>query len=142
MSIGLEAWPSQMDVDARKLEKVLSNRVGNALKFTPSGGKVSILTRNGSTGNLVIEVSDNGIGIAGDSLTRILSPFEQGDTSIHPRYGGVGLGLSIANTLTSALGGTLEIESDGPGRGSKFTVTFATESTSAAKGMAQDTIQP
>lgn len=141
MILRLEAQPSQIYVDALKLEQVLSNLVGNALKFTPTGGKVSILTRNGPTGNLVIEVSDNGIGIAGDSLTRILSPFEQGDPSIHPRYGGVGLGLSIADTLTSALGGTLEIESDGPGLGSKFTVTFATQDPSAAKENAQETIQ-
>lgn len=142
MVLRLEAQPSQIHVDAPKLEQVLSNLLGNALKFTPAGGKVSILTRNGPNGNLVIEVRDNGIGIAGDSLTRILSPFEQGDPSIHSRYGGVGLGLSIANTLTSALGGTLEIESDGPGRGSKFTVTFATEDPSAATKRAQGTIQP
>ncbi|MGI8955761.1 MAG: sensor histidine kinase [Chthoniobacterales bacterium] len=135
----LEAQPSQIHVDALKLEQVLSNLVGNALKFTPAGGKVSILTRNERTGDLVIEVSDNGIGIAGDSLTRILAPFEQGDASIHPRYGGLGLGLSIANTLTSALGGTLGVESDGPGRGSKFTVTFAEGDSSSAKDRVQNT---
>ncbi len=137
----LEAQPSEIHVDALKLEQVLSNLVGNALKFTPTGGRVSILTRNGPTGDLAIELSDNGIGIARDSLTRILSPFEQGDPSIHPRYGGVGLGLSIANTLTSALGGTLGVESDGPGLGSKFTVTFAAGDPSSAKEWAKDTIQ-
>ena len=138
----LEAQPSHIHVDALKFEQVLSNLVGNALKFTPTGGKVSILTRNEPIGDLVIEVSDNGIGIAGDSLTRILSPFEQGDPSIHPRYGGLGLGLSIANTLTSALGGTLEVESDGPGRGSRFKVTLAARDSGSATESVQDTIQP
>ena len=124
IDLRLEARPSHIRADALKLEQVLSNLIGNALKFTPKGGKVSIVTRNEPGGKLVIEVSDTGIGIPADALSRIFSPFEQGDSSIHPRYGGLGLGLSIARTLMKAHGGTLEVESAGSGRGAKFTARF------------------
>ena len=120
----MQARHSHIRADALKLEQVLSNLIGNALKFTPKGGKVSIVTRNEASGKLVIEVSDTGIGIPADALSRIFSPFEQGDSSIHRRYGGLGLGLSIARTLTKAHGGTLEVESEGRGRGAKFTARF------------------
>ena len=122
IDLSLKARQSHVQADAAKLEQILSNLVGNALKFTPTDGQVSILTRDESSGELVIEVTDNGIGITPDALSRIFLPFEQGDPSIHPRYGGLGLGLSIARTLTSAQGGVLEVKSDGVGQGSKFTI--------------------
>jgi signal transduction histidine kinase len=124
IDLRLEAPHSYVRADPGKLEQVLSNLIGNALKFTPEGGKVSIVTRNEESGRLVIEVSDTGIGIPADALSRIFSPFEQGDSSIHSRFGGLGLGLSIARTLIKAHGGTLEVESEGSGRGAKFTARF------------------
>jgi PAS domain S-box-containing protein len=124
IDLRLEAPRSYIRADSDRLEQVLSNLIGNALKFTPKGGKISIVTRNEESGGLVIEVSDTGIGIPADALPRIFSPFEQGDSSIHRRYGGLGLGLSIANTLIKAHGGALEVESEGSGRGAKFTARF------------------
>jgi len=124
IDLRLQARHSHIRADSGKLEQVLSNLIGNALKFTPQGGKVSIVTRNEASGKLVIEVSDTGIGIPADALSRIFSPFEQGDSSIHPRYGGLGLGLSIARTLVKAHGGTLGVESEGLGQGAKFTARF------------------
>jgi signal transduction histidine kinase len=124
IDLRLEAPHSYIRADALKLEQALSNLIGNALKFTPEGGKVSIVTRNEEGGRLVIEVSDTGIGIPADALSRIFSPFEQGDSSIHSRFGGLGLGLSIARTLIKAHGGTLEVESEGSGRGAKFAARF------------------
>ena len=124
IDLRLEAPRSYIRADALKLEQVLSNLIGNALKFTPEGGKVSIVTRNEASGKLVIEVSDTGIGIPADALSRIFSPFEQGDSSIHRRYGGLGLGLSIARTLIKAHGGTLEAASEGLDKGAKFTARF------------------
>ena len=120
----LAARQSLIQIDPDKLEQVLSNLIGNGLKFTPRGGKVSIVTRNEKTGELVIEVSDNGIGIPANALRRIFQPFEQGNASIYPRFGGLGLGLSIAKSLVEAQGGTLEVESDGLNRGSKFRARF------------------
>jgi signal transduction histidine kinase len=124
IDLQLQAQHSLIRADAVKLEQVFSNLIGNALKFTPQGGKVSIVTRNETSDKLVVEVSDTGIGISADALSRIFSPFEQGDSSIHSRYGGLGLGLSIARTLMKAHGGTLEVESDGAGQGARFTARF------------------
>ena len=124
IDLNLEARQSRIQADAAKLEQILSNLIENALKFTPKGGRVSIQTRDDASGELVIKVSDSGIGIPAEALSRVFLPFEQGDPSIHPRYGGLGLGLSIAHTLTSAHGGVMEAESDGEGQGSKFTVRF------------------
>jgi PAS domain S-box-containing protein len=138
IDLRLEARQSYIRAEALKLEQVLSNLIGNALKFTPEGGKVSIVTRNEASGKLVIEVSDTGIGISADALSRIFSPFEQGDSSIHPRYGGLGLGLSIARTLTKAHGGTLEVESEGPGQGAKFTARFKIEDSASGKATQAD----
>jgi signal transduction histidine kinase len=127
----LEAPYRYIRADALKLEQVLSNLIGNALKFTPEGGKVSIVTRNEASGKLVIEVSDTGIGIPADALSRIFSPFEQGDSSINRRYGGLGLGLSIARTLIKAHGGTLEASSEGLDKGAKFTARFKIDDSTA-----------
>ncbi len=102
IDLQLQARQSHIRADAFKLEQVLSNLIGNALKFMPEGGKVSIITRNETSGKLVVEVSDTGIGIPADALSRIFSPFEQGDSSIHSRYGGLGLGLSIARTFNES----------------------------------------
>jgi PAS domain S-box-containing protein len=124
IDLRLEAQLSHVQADALKLEQVFSNLIRNALKFTPKGGRVSIVTRNEANGALGVEVSDTGIGIPAEALSRIFSPFEQGDSSIHPRYGGLGLGLSIARTLTKAHGGTLEAASEGLGKGAKFTARF------------------
>jgi CheY-like chemotaxis protein len=103
---------------------VFSNLIGNAVKFTDQGGKVSIVTRNEGGTRLVVEVSDTGIGIPSEAMARIFAPFEQGDASIHSRYGGLGLGLSIARKLMDAQGGTLEAFSEGLDRGAMFTARF------------------
>jgi PAS domain S-box-containing protein len=134
IDLRLEARHSHIRADSGKLEQVLSNLIGNALKFTPKGGKVSIVTRNEEGGRLVIEVSDTGIGIPADALSRIFSPFEQGDWSIHRRYGGLGLGLSLANTLTKAHGGTLEAASEGLDKGATFTARFKIDDSATGAG--------
>src|ERR1700730_197733 len=138
IDLRLQARHSHIRADSLKLEQILSNLVGNALKFTPQGGKVSIFTRNEPGGKLVIEVIDTGIGIPADAFSRIFSPFEQGDSSIHSRYGGLGLGLSIARTLTKAHGGSLEVESEGRGRGAKFTARFQIDGSVSGKAMKAD----
>src|ERR1700736_147362 len=138
IDLRLQARRSHIRADALKLEQILSNLIGNALKFTPQGGRVSIFTRNEPGGKLVIEVSDTGIGIPAEASSRIFSPFEQGDSSIHSRYGGLGLGLSIARTLTKAHGGSLEVESEGRGRGAKFTARFQIDGSVSGKAMQAD----
>ena len=131
IDLRLEAPRSYFRADPLRLEQALSNLIGNAVKFTPKGGKVSITTRNEASGKLVLEISDTGIGIPTDALSRIFSPFEQGDSSINRRYGGLGLGLSIARTLIKAHGGTLEAASEGLDKGAKFTARFKIDDSTA-----------
>jgi PAS domain S-box-containing protein len=131
IDLRLEAPRSYFRADPLRLEQALSNLIGNAVKFTPKGGKVSITTRNEASGKLVLEISDTGIGIPTDALSRIFSPFEQGDSSINRRYGGLGLGLSIARTLIKAHGGTLEASSEGLDKGAKFTARFKIDDSTA-----------
>jgi PAS domain S-box-containing protein len=138
IELRLEARQRDVRGDALKLEQIVANLIGNALKFTPRGGKVSIITRNEGDETFVVEVSDTGIGIPADALARIFSPFEQGDSTIHPRYGGLGLGLSIAQTLTQAQGGTLEAASEGSGKGAKFTARFKLDRASPQKTQKDD----
>ena len=109
----------------------MSNLIGNAVKFTARRGIVTVRTSNEADDKLVVEVSDTGIGISPDALERIFAPFEQADSSIHPRFGGLGLGLSIAHTFTQAQGGTLRAESLGVGRGATFIACFKVEDSKA-----------
>jgi PAS domain S-box-containing protein len=124
LRVRLHAACSQIRADRDKLEQVISNLIGNALKFTPRRGTVTVTTRNEAEAKLVVEVSDTGIGISADALERIFAPFEQADPSIHSRFGGLGLGLSIAHTFTEAQGGTLKAESLGVDQGATFTACF------------------
>jgi PAS domain S-box-containing protein len=122
--VRLQAPRSQIWADGDKLEQVISNLIGNAVKFTPERGTVTVTTRNEPDDKLIVEVNDTGIGISADALERIFAPFEQADPSIHPRFGGLGLGLSIAHTFTEAQGGTLKVESLGIDQGARFIACF------------------
>jgi PAS domain S-box-containing protein len=123
LDLQFQAQASSIRADTVKAEQVLANLIGNALKFTPQCGKISILTRN-EADDLVVEVRDTGIGIPPTALARIFSPFEQADSSIYPRFGGLGLGLSIAHAVIKAHGGALEVESDGLDQGARFRARF------------------
>jgi CheY-like chemotaxis protein len=94
------------------------------VKFSPEGGEISIISENSAAGALEIRVSDHGIGIEPAALGRIFAPFEQGESSIHRRYGGLGLGLAISRALAEAHGGSLTAASDGPNTGATFTLTL------------------
>jgi PAS domain S-box-containing protein len=122
--LDLQAQHRYIQADPVKFEQIISNLVSNALKFTPECGDVAIATRNKANWQFSVEVKDNGIGMPASALARIFSPFVQGDSSIHPRFGGLGLGLAISRSLIEAHGGTLEAASAGLHRGAKFTARF------------------
>jgi PAS domain S-box-containing protein len=107
--------------DRDRLQQILMNLLGNASKFTPSGGRVSV--RSWPDGNRVaIAVSDTGRGIPADRLSQIFEPFVQVHREIDSRkHKGLGLGLAISRDLARAMGGDIQIESD-VGKGSTFTV--------------------
>ncbi|OSM03968.1 hybrid sensor histidine kinase/response regulator [Magnetofaba australis] len=104
--------------DAQRLRQVLLNLLGNAVKFTTKG-YVRLKVAPWEESQIFFEVSDSGIGITEQELTRIFLPFRQADDSITRRFGGTGLGLSISRHLVEAMGGAMEVQST-PGRGSRF----------------------
>ncbi|RQU99906.1 response regulator [Burkholderia cenocepacia] len=107
--------------DGRRLQQVASNLIGNALKFTPAGGRVEVaLTRLDSL--VELSVTDNGIGVRAELLPHLFDRFMQSDTSRTRNHGGLGLGLSIVKHLVTAHGGTVTASSEGEGRGTRLTV--------------------
>ena len=118
--------------DTHRLQQVMINLVGNALKFTDGGEIVVSVDADGQRSiPLRIRVSDTGIGIAPDRLEVIFDAFEQADRSTSRRYGGTGLGLSISRAICSQLGYDLTVESE-LGRGSTFTIHLAPEGARSA----------
>jgi signal transduction histidine kinase len=113
--------------DGVKLKRVLSNLVGNAIKFTSRGGEIKMRALTKENGGIRIEVIDNGIGIPQDLLEKIFEKFYQIDSSYTRETGGIGMGLTIARELVELHGGRLWAESAGPGKGSKFIVELPVE---------------
>lgn len=109
--------------DAARLAQVFANLLTNAAKFTPAAGRVSVRTANVG-GELRIEVADTGIGIAPEVLPKIFEAFRQGSDGTTRRFGGLGLGLSVAKNLVEAHGGSISATSPGRDRGATFTVTL------------------
>ena len=115
--------PLRLRGDARRLEQVFFNLLGNALKFTPRGGEVRLGVRP-TERSVEVSVSDTGEGIDTAFLPHMFDAFRQADTTRSSRHGGVGLGLSIAKELVEAHHGSIRAESGGPGTGATFVVTL------------------
>ena len=112
--------------DPARIQQVLWNLINNAIKFTPEHGRITIETRNSAEDRIEVTVTDTGIGIEPDVLPRIFSAFEQGDTTITRRFGGLGLGLAISKTIAELHGGKLMVASEGRGKGATFTFEMVT----------------
>jgi signal transduction histidine kinase/anti-sigma regulatory factor (Ser/Thr protein kinase) len=110
--------------DAGRLQQVFWNLLSNAIKFTPACGTIVLGTSVVNSTKFRVRLTDSGRGIVSDSLESIFEPFEQGDLSVPPRFGGLGLGLSIAKAIVDAHEGQILAESSGSGAGATFTVTL------------------
>jgi PAS domain S-box-containing protein len=120
-TITLEGQPVWIDADAARIEQIVINLVGNALKYTPPGGSILVqVTHSGPTA--LIRVEDTGAGISPDMLPRVFDAFVQGAPPADRAQGGLGIGLTLVKQLAELHGGRVEARSDGPGKGSIFTV--------------------
>ncbi len=119
--LNLEARKHFVWADPARLRQVFWNLFSNAIKFTPEQGRIKALTLDDGD-RLRIEVADSGIGIEADALERIFLAFEQGELTRTRRFGGLGLGLSIAKTLVEMHQGTLSVSSEGKNKGAVFSV--------------------
>lgn len=124
--------PEIIESDPLRLRQILDNLIGNALKFTESGGRVDVHlafepTRSPpESGMLQIEIEDTGIGISMEDQRKLFQSFCQADGSIVRKFGGSGLGLVLSQRLARALGGEVVLKSSALGHGSRFQVSIAT----------------
>ncbi len=109
--------------DAKRLEQVIWNLLTNSLKFTPEGGRVELEVQPEGSG-INIHITDNGAGITKEYLPFIFDRFSQADSTLSRSKGGLGIGLALVNELVQLHGGTIRAESDGPGKGARFTVNL------------------
>jgi signal transduction histidine kinase/CheY-like chemotaxis protein len=121
LKITLPPEPVRVEGDLTRLVQVVSNLLNNAAKFTDEGGHIQ-LEAGEESGEAVIRVRDNGIGLPADLLPHVFEPFRQADRSLDRAHGGLGIGLTLVRQLVELHGGRVEARSEGPGRGSEFLV--------------------
>jgi PAS domain S-box-containing protein len=120
-SVTLPAAPVCLDADATRLAQVFSNLLNNSAKYTEPGGCIRLIAE--IAGNeVVVRVQDNGLGIPPEALPRLFQMFSQVDRNMERAQGGLGIGLTLVRRLVKMHGGTVEARSEGPGKGSEFTV--------------------
>jgi signal transduction histidine kinase/ActR/RegA family two-component response regulator len=127
----LRAAHEHVNGDPARLQQVFWNLIKNAVKFTPDGGRIVVETANPTDDHIEIRTIDSGIGIEPGKLAKIFNAFEQGQSSITRKFGGLGLGLAISKAMVRAHGGTISVESDGLNQGATFSVTLNTVPTPA-----------
>jgi two-component system, sensor histidine kinase len=121
LTVELPAEPIELEVDPLRLSQALSNLLTNAAKYTDAEGHITLCAVE-ETGGLSIRVRDNGIGIDSAVIPRLFEMFSQIDSAIDRAEGGLGIGLALVKGLATLHGGTVEATSNGPGRGSEFTI--------------------
>jgi PAS domain S-box-containing protein len=120
-AITVEGPPLRVSGDPARLEQVVSNLLDNALKYTPAGGQVTVRIEQ-VDGDVVLRVRDSGEGIRADLLDRIFDLFVQEPQALDRTRGGLGLGLTLVRRLVELHGGSVAAASEGPGRGSEFSI--------------------
>lgn len=136
LEVELPPLPVSLDVDPTRFVQVVSNVLHNAVKFTEPAGRIRITAAlqpaaAGEAQELVLRVTDTGSGISSEMLPRVFDLFVQDDTAGQRAHTGLGIGLALARRLMEMHGGAIEAHSDGPGRGSTFTMRLPLERSSA-----------
>ncbi len=122
LDLQLNAAQHTVFADALRLQQIFLNLLKNAVKFTPAGGRITVASRLEET-KIIIHVADTGIGIAPEEISNIFAAFAQGNHADGAQqFGGLGLGLAIAQKLAETHGGSIHAASEGPGKGATFTV--------------------
>jgi signal transduction histidine kinase/CheY-like chemotaxis protein len=112
--------------DPARLQQAFWNLIKNSVKFTPEKGRITIETLNPTPDKIEVRVIDTGIGIEQETIDKIFNAFEQGQTEITRRFGGLGLGLAISKALIDAHGGKIQVQSAGKDKGATFSVELNT----------------
>jgi CheY-like chemotaxis protein len=113
--------PLFINVDPARFSQVFSNLLNNATKYTEAGGVIEVTARQ-EGGQAVVSVRDNGIGIECEELAHVFDMFRQVDQSLEKSRGGLGIGLTLVRRLVELHGGSVNAQSEGPGKGCEFTV--------------------
>ncbi|MGN6665926.1 MAG: sensor histidine kinase [Trinickia sp.] len=135
--IALPAQAVWLDADATRVAQVISNVLNNAAKYTPRGGRIELAARS-SGDQVVVRVSDTGIGIPKAMLSNIFEMFAQAEQSMDRAQGGLGLGLSLAKRLVEMHAGSIEALSEGPGQGSTFVIRLPIAKAQEDRGVADE----
>jgi signal transduction histidine kinase/CheY-like chemotaxis protein len=118
--------------DPARLQQVFWNLIKNGVKFTPANGRIIIETLNPNPGEIEIRISDTGIGIGPEKIDKVFNAFEQGQSSITRRFGGLGLGLAISKAMVEAHNGKISVTSAGKDLGATFAIRLKTVPAPAA----------
>jgi len=134
LTVTLPPAPVLLDADPIRMAQVFSNLLNNAAKYSEEGGHIA-LTAETQGNEVLVRVTDRGIGIPAEHLPRIFEMFAQVDTAFERSQGGLGIGLSLVKGLVGMHGGSIEAHSDGPGKGSEFVVRLPVVITQPSPGL-------
>ena len=123
VQLDVSTQPAHVAGDEARLQQIVGNLLNNAVQFTPEGGRITLAVTRQS-GTVMIRVTDTGAGIEPALLPYVFEPFRQGKDGLARVHGGLGLGLAVVQQLVELHDGTASVNSEGPGRGTTFTVSF------------------
>jgi PAS domain S-box-containing protein len=141
LSVDMPEQAVRLYADAVRLAQVFSNLLINAAKYTDPGGHVQLVVTR-EQDEAVISIRDNGVGLSAELLPRLFTIFSQERTTLGRAEGGLGLGLSLVRAITTLHGGAVEARSEGPGKGSEFTVRLPIDTGATASINAEPVPDP